>query len=68
MLGALEKINKSYGGKNTISAISKKGVRKGRQIEGQDEGWIDMELDDDEDEDNPSKEEDEKPSKNKKKK
>ena len=26
-----------------------KGVRKGRQIDGQDEGWIDMEFDDDDD-------------------
>lgn len=32
------------GGKFSASAISKKGPRKGKQIEGMDDGWLDMEL------------------------
>ena len=38
-----------YGGSRNIAAISKKGKSKGRQIEGQDEGYIDMEFDEDDD-------------------
>ena len=34
-----------------LSAISKKAARKGKQIDGMDEGWVDMELDDDEETD-----------------
>jgi len=42
------------GGKFSASAISKKGPRKGKQIEGMDDGWLDMELLAD-DEDSPDK-------------
>ena len=38
-----------YGGSKNIAAISKKSKAKGRQIEGQDEGYIDMEFDEDDD-------------------
>ena len=33
------------------SAVSKKAKKKGRQLEGQDDGWVDMELDADADND-----------------
>jgi len=42
----------------SASAISKKGPRKGKQLEGMDEGWLDMELsadDDDDDSDDKNK-------------
>ena len=38
------------GGSFSPSAISKKGPRKGRQIEGMEEGWLDMDLTADDDE------------------
>lgn len=49
MVGSIQRINKRYGGSRNIAAISKKGKTKGRQIEGQDDGYIDMEYDEDDD-------------------
>lgn len=37
----------TFGYAMPISAITKKSARKGRQIDGMDDGWIDMELDED---------------------
>lgn len=41
--------DKLRGFSTPVSAISKKSAKKGKQIEGMDDGWIDMEQYDDDD-------------------
>ena len=44
-LASIERAKRSGGGRPfSASAISKKGPRKGRQIEGMEDGWLDMDL------------------------
>lgn len=52
-LASIERAKRSGGGRFSASAISKKGPRKGRQIEGMEDGWLDMDLTADEDEPEP---------------